>query len=159
MRSVLRASRALRQAMPSTTTPAAPPHIPRTKLTTNVVGLSVHNEPLPTLKHTLEATLSFVQRMPQGAVYRRSVEATTRERLNVLAKFGREGSEADLELVEREIGLGGIEEVMQIAEDEYRLAGKMLEWKAWEELEVTPAKDQWVQFKQTPSTTMPDDLK
>ncbi|SCV68497.1 BQ2448_618 [Microbotryum intermedium] len=157
MRSVLRATRALRQAMPSTT--PAPMHIPRTKLTTNVVGLAVHNEPLPTLKHTLEATLSLVQQMPQGAVYRRSVEATTHDRLQVLDKLGGKGSETDLQLVEREIGLGAIEEVMQIAEDEYRLAAKMLEWKAWEELEVTPAKDQWVQFKQTPSTTMPDDLK
>ncbi|OCL10915.1 hypothetical protein AOQ84DRAFT_288286 [Glonium stellatum] len=49
--------------------------------------------------------------------------------------------------IESQIGAGLIEEVIQVAEGEYRLVDKMIEAKAWEELEEKPAEGQWTYFE------------
>lgn len=56
---------------------------------------------------------------------------------------GHEGGEEAVERVEKELELGQIEEVIQIAEDEERLVTKMLEWRPWEDLVEKPTHGQW----------------
>jgi NADH dehydrogenase (ubiquinone) 1 alpha subcomplex subunit 5 len=126
LHSKMRSFRALRQAVHA----AAPTHIPRQRLTTNLTGLAVHPEPLPTLLHTYTSTLSLLSQFPPSAVYRQSVESITKERIAAIEQLGGKGSEQEIEAVEEKIGAGYIEEVLLMAEDELTLTAKMLEWKA-----------------------------
>ncbi|GAA5827262.1 hypothetical protein JCM11251_001198 [Rhodosporidiobolus azoricus] len=130
----------------------------RTKLSTGITGIAVHPEPLPALIHNYQSTLSLLEKIPAGAVYRQSAEAITKERLAAVEQLGGEGSEAEIEAVEQKIGHGSVEELIMQAEDELKLAGKAIEWKVWEELEEAPAPGQWEPFRITPSTTTADDL-
>lgn len=125
----MRCFTALRQAAHQATV-AASSHIPRTKTSLPIVGLAVHQAPLPSLLHTYQSTLSLLQQIPASAVYRQSVEAITKERADVVRSLGGKGSEDEIEAVEHKIGAGYIEEVLVQAEEEFALAGKMLEWKA-----------------------------
>ncbi|QRW19310.1 NADH dehydrogenase (ubiquinone) 1 alpha subcomplex 5 [Rhizoctonia solani] len=89
------------------------------KSTTGIYGVAVHPDPLPVLRKTYESTLSILSQMPSHA------------------------SKGDATQVENTLGEGQIEEILMSAEDELSLAGKMLEWKPWEPLEVKPAPGQW----------------
>lgn len=106
---------------------------PRTKLTTGLTGLDVHPSPIEHLAKTYASTLSLCAQMPQGAVYRQACESITNERKSVVDRFAKESvSEQVIESVERELGQGQqIEEVIIEAEDELKLAAKMLEWKPY----------------------------
>ncbi|GAA6038586.1 hypothetical protein JCM8097_009433 [Rhodosporidiobolus ruineniae] len=152
---MFRATRRLLAAVPSVNKDASS-H--RTKLSTGITGIPVHPEPLPALLHTYNSTLALLQQIPASAVYRQSVEAITRERLAAVNQLGSDGSEDSIEAVENKIGHGIVEELIQQAQEELKLAGKVIEWKAWEELEEPAAPGQWEQFKVTPSTTTADDL-
>lgn len=120
---------ALRQAVHQATT-AASTHIPRTKTALPIVGLAVHQAPLPSLLHTYQSTLALLQQFPPSAVYRQSVESITNDRVAIINSLGGKGSEDEIEAVEHKIGAGYIEEVLVMAEEEFALTGKMLEWKA-----------------------------
>lgn len=126
----MRCFSALRQAAHQATV-AASSHIPRTKTSLPIVGLAVHQAPFPSLLHTYQSTLTLLQQIPASAVYRQSVEAITKERADVVRSLGGKGSEDEIEAVEHKIGAGYIEEVLVQAEEEFALAGKMLEWKAY----------------------------
>ncbi|GAA5848693.1 hypothetical protein JCM5353_000251 [Sporobolomyces roseus] len=156
---MFRATRRLLQAVntaaPSTSAPAASL---RTKITTGIAGYPVHPEPISALTETYNGTLTLLQQIPASAVYRQSVESITKERLEAVTSLGGQGSEQEIEQVEARIGAGLIEEVIEQARGELQLAGKMVEWKAWEDLEAPAAPGQWDQFKQTPSTSTADDL-
>lgn len=102
----------------------------RSKVTTGIVGLSVHPSPFTALRSTYSSTLSILSKMPPAAVYRQAAEGITTDRLAAIDALGAAGDEAAIEAVERKIGAGQIEEVIAQAEDELSLAGKMLEWKA-----------------------------
>ncbi|KAL1635958.1 hypothetical protein SLS58_010009 [Diplodia intermedia] len=52
-----------------------------------------------------------------------------------------------ISVAEKEIGAGLIEEVIQVAEGELRLANEMLKDKVWEELCEKPAEGQWSYFE------------
>lgn len=125
---MLRATSLLRQAV-HTSAPLST-HIPRTKTTTTLFGLSVHPEPLPTLLHTYSSTLSLLQQIPTSAVYRQSVESITNERKSIVEALGGKGSEEEIKAVEDKIGAGYIEEVLVQAKEELALTGKVFEWKA-----------------------------
>ncbi|KAI5479375.1 hypothetical protein MNV49_003709 [Pseudohyphozyma bogoriensis] len=135
-----------------------PTPVARTKLTTGLTGLAVHPNPFPELLKVYSNTLTLVQQIPASAVYRQAVESITTERKAAVELLGGKGSEEDIAAVEEKIGAGVIEEVLVMAEDEYNLATKMIEWKAWEDLESPPAAGQWKPFKGTPSTTVAEDL-
>ncbi|KAF8707753.1 ETC complex I subunit conserved region, partial [Rhizoctonia solani] len=120
---MLRFTRPLRQAL---------------KSTTGIYGVAVHPDPLPVLRKTYESTLSILSQMPSHAVYRQGTEALLKHRLDLIEK-----SKGDATQVENALGEGQIEEILMSAEDELSLAGKMLEWKPWEPLEVKPAPGQW----------------
>ncbi|KAK4057681.1 hypothetical protein OIO90_001329 [Microbotryomycetes sp. JL221] len=150
----MRAFRVLRQA-----TSAASQYAPRQKASLPLTGLKVHHDPIPALTGLYKSTLELLQAAPASAVYRQSVESITRDRLATVEQLAGQGTEQDIEAIEERIGAGFIEEVIKQADDELKLAAKLLEVKAWEELESPPEPGQWVQFRQTPSTTTPDDLK
>ncbi|GJN92143.1 hypothetical protein Rhopal_005173-T1 [Rhodotorula paludigena] len=153
---MFRATRRLLAAVPQTAAKETPSL--RTKLSTGITGLAVHPEPLSALKHNYGSLLALLEQAPKASVYRQSAEAITRERLAVVERAGSEGTEAQIEQVEQQIGAGLVEELVDQSLDELKLAGKMLEWKAWEELEEAPAPGQWAPFRVTPSTTTADDL-
>ncbi|KAI0724511.1 NADH2 dehydrogenase [Cerioporus squamosus] len=112
-----------------------------TKRTTGIVGLRVHQDPLPALKQTYEATLQTLSAIPQTSVYRQGTEALTLHKLKVL-----ERANGDVTVLEKELDEGHIEESLEIAQDELSVANKMLEWKAWEPLEEKPEPGQWQYF-------------
>ncbi|KAK3318342.1 ETC complex I subunit conserved region-domain-containing protein [Apodospora peruviana] len=53
--------------------------------------------------------------------------------------------------LEHKIGAGLIEEVISVAEGEFRLVDIMLQAKVWESLEEVPAEGQWVYFERKSS--------
>ncbi|KAJ9091795.1 hypothetical protein QFC21_007098 [Naganishia friedmannii] len=109
-----------------------------TKVSTGITGLAVHPDPLPALTATYKSTLSILSQLPAESVYRQATEAVLRQRVAVIEKANQ-----DVEAVERELDAGQIEQVLQVARDEEVLAGKMMEWKSWEPLQVKPAPGQW----------------
>lgn len=68
--------------------------------------------------------------MPDSSVYRQATEALTSHRASVVERAVASGeSEEAIGRVEQELDAGLIEEVVIQAEDEQKLATKMLEWK------------------------------
>lgn len=126
---MFRATRTLLQATQASHAAAAAP-LRRTKISTGIVGLSVHPSPFSALRSTYTSTLSILGGMPPAAVYRQAAEGITRERLSAVDQLEGNADETAIAALEARIGQGQIEEVIQIAEDELSLAGKMLEWKA-----------------------------
>ncbi|GJJ09636.1 hypothetical protein Clacol_003860 [Clathrus columnatus] len=116
------------------------------KTSTGLTGLAVHPNPLPVLRKTLESTKELLQQIPSHSVYRQSTTTLTQRRLDILDR-----AQNDVEVVEKELGLGQIEEVLVQAEDEFKLVQNMLEWKAWEPLSEQAPPDQFVYFGQATS--------
>jgi len=108
------------------------------KRTTGIHGLAVHPDPLPALINTYESTLSTLSSIPQTSVYRQSVEALVRNKLNIV-----KNANGDVTAAEQGLNEGQIEEALDIAGDELSLTAKMIEWKAWESLEEKPEEGQW----------------
>lgn len=106
---------------------------------TGLTGLYQHPNPRPVLIKLYNATLKRLdEKFPKDSVYRQSVEELTKARLAVVEK------NQVVERIEKEIGCGLIEELIVQANDEFNLAAKMAEWKAWEPLQEKAPKDQWV---------------
>ncbi|KAF6007928.1 hypothetical protein HII13_001376 [Brettanomyces bruxellensis] len=106
---------------------------------TGITGILQHPNPRPVLISLYQATLKRLdEQFPKESIYRKSVEELTKARLAVVEK------NEVIERIEKQIGCGLIEELILQANDEYNLAGKMAEWKAWEPLEEKPLEDQWV---------------
>lgn len=125
---MFRATRRLLAAAPSAVKEAASL---RTKLSTGITGIAVHPEPLSALANSYQSTLKVLEAIPASAVYRQSAEAITRERLDVVKRVGADkADEASIEQVEQAIGAGIVEELIMQANDELKLAGKMIEFKA-----------------------------
>ncbi|KJA29200.1 hypothetical protein HYPSUDRAFT_32578, partial [Hypholoma sublateritium FD-334 SS-4] len=101
------------------------PLLSAAKRTTGIHGLSVHPNPLPELAQTYEATLVALTSIPQTSVYRQGVEALVRNKLNSLKLANGDVGAAETLLKE-----GHIEESLDIASDELKLAANMVEWKA-----------------------------
>lgn len=95
------------------------------KRTTGITGLAVHPDPLPELTKTYESTLTILSSIPSSSVYRQGVEALTRRKLDIV-----QGASGDVASVEKQLEEGQIEESLDIAQDELKLAAKMIEWKA-----------------------------
>lgn len=95
------------------------------KKTTGIHGLKVHADPLPELVKTYEATLTTLSSIPQTSVYRQSVEALVRHKLNLV-----KSANNDIATAEKHLDEGHIEEALDIASDELKLAANMVEWKA-----------------------------
>lgn len=85
----------------------------------------MHPNPLPVLTKTYEATLESLSSIPATSVYRQSVEALTQHKLSIVT-----GANGDISAVEKGLDEGQIEESLDIAKDELKLASHMVEWKA-----------------------------
>ncbi|XP_023026683.1 NADH dehydrogenase (ubiquinone) subunit ND-13B [Leptinotarsa decemlineata] len=108
-----------------------------TKLTTGLTGLAVAQNPHHTLGILYGKLLRTLQKMPESAAYRKHTEAIVNERSQILK------STSNLEIIEKQIGCGQIEEVIVQAENELILARKMLVWKPWEPLMKEAPAGQW----------------
>jgi len=95
------------------------------KKTTGITGLAVHPNPLPELSKTYESILTLLASIPSTSVYRQGVEALTQRKLKIV-----QGANGDIAAVEKQLAEGQIEEALNIASDELKLAAKMVEWKA-----------------------------
>ena len=108
---------------------------------TGLTGILTHPNPRPALIELYRSTLGFLDdKFPEESVYKKSTLNFTKKRLEIVEKH------EEIDKIEAAIGNGLIEELLIQANDEYELAKKMVEWKAWEELEEKPLEDQWVYF-------------
>ena len=76
------------------------------------------------LMNALEPVVPYLC-VPQTSVYKQGVEALTKHKLNIV-----QGANGDIGNVEKQLVEGQIEESLNIAKDELKLAESMLEWKA-----------------------------
>ncbi|XP_046853293.1 NADH dehydrogenase [ubiquinone] 1 alpha subcomplex subunit 5-like [Xenia sp. Carnegie-2017] len=111
--------------------------VPYLKKTTGLTGLAVAKQPRETLMSLYGQTLKVLSVMPSSAVYRTSTESLTKQRMKLVEM------ERNIEELEKKIGCGQIEEVIQQAKDELTLAEKMKEWEPWQPLQTEAPPDQW----------------
>eukprot|EP00252_Welwitschia_mirabilis_P022868 TRINITY_DN630_c0_g1_i1.p1 TRINITY_DN630_c0_g1~~TRINITY_DN630_c0_g1_i1.p1 ORF type:complete len:163 (-),score=29.84 TRINITY_DN630_c0_g1_i1:201-689(-) len=104
----------------------AGPLLAKVKETTGLVGLEVVPNAREVLISLYNKTLKEIQMIPEHAPYRRHVETFTKHRLKVCEE------EEDWENIEKRIGCGQVEELIEDAKCELRLIPKMAEWKPWE---------------------------
>lgn len=118
-------------------TPAA--FAARLKKSTNITGLDVSSSPLNELESRYQKTLSLLTTFPETSVYRQATTALTQQRLEIVSKFVGEAQavktqpeqvEEIYEQAERQLDAGQLEQVLEQAVAEYRLAAKMVDWKA-----------------------------
>ncbi|RWW00704.1 hypothetical protein GW17_00036310 [Ensete ventricosum] len=92
----------------------------KVKETTGIVGLDVVPNAREVLISLYTRTLKEIQAVPQDEGYRKAVESFTRHRLQVCK------DEEDWEAIEKRLGCGQVEELIEEAQDELKLIGKMI---------------------------------
>ncbi|KAM0954520.1 putative NADH:ubiquinone reductase (H(+)-translocating) [Dioscorea sansibarensis] len=97
----------------------------KVKETTGIVGLDVVPNAREVLISLYTKTLKEIQAVPEGEGYRKAVETFTKHRLQVCKE------EEDWETIEKRIGCGQVEELIEEAQDELKLIAKMIEWDPW----------------------------
>lgn len=108
---------------------------------TGLAGVLTHPNPRPVLIEIYKSTLNYLDdQFPAESVYKKSTSNFTKKRLEIVEEH------QEIDKIESAIGNGLIEELLIQANDELELAKKMVQWKAWEELEEKPLEDQWVYF-------------
>ncbi|GJU54018.1 probable NADH dehydrogenase [ubiquinone] 1 alpha subcomplex subunit 5, mitochondrial [Tanacetum coccineum] len=90
------------------------------KETTGIVGLDVVPNAREVLIGLYNKTLTEIQRVPEDEGYRKAVESFTRHRLKVCEE------EHDWESIEKKLGCGQVEELIEEAKDELTLIDKMI---------------------------------
>ncbi|CAO1618421.1 unnamed protein product [Sympodiomycopsis kandeliae] len=126
----------------------------RTRYSTNIAGINVHPTPLTSLSKIYTSTLSILDTLPADSVYKQATAAITSSRLEILEAIIKEeksnarqiDNEDAIANFEEKIDQGLVEEVINQAEHEMKLATKMLDWKPSEQLEHPPPPGQWVYF-------------
>ncbi|XP_073031206.1 probable NADH dehydrogenase [ubiquinone] 1 alpha subcomplex subunit 5, mitochondrial [Primulina eburnea] len=93
----------------------------RVKETTGIVGLDVVPNAREVLVGLYKKTLNEIKAVPEDEGYRKSVESFTRHRLKVCQE------EEDWEAIEKKLGCGQVEELIEEAQDELKLIGHMRE--------------------------------
>ncbi|KDR17347.1 NADH dehydrogenase [ubiquinone] 1 alpha subcomplex subunit 5 [Zootermopsis nevadensis] len=107
------------------------------KQTTGLTGLAVVANPHHLLSVLYGKILRTIQKMPSSAAYRNYTEEIIKVRAEIVKNT------SDVKELERKIGCGQAEELIQQAENELVLARKMLTWKPWEPLITKPLPNQW----------------
>lgn len=92
----------------------------RVKETTGIVGLDVVPNARELLIGLYNKTLNEIKAVPEDEGYRKSVEGFTRHRLKVCQE------EEDWEAIEKRLGCGQVEELIEEAQDELKLIGHMI---------------------------------
>ncbi|KAF8380167.1 hypothetical protein HHK36_027650 [Tetracentron sinense] len=101
------------------------PLLAKVKETTGIVGLDVVPNAREVLISLYSKTLKEIQAVPEDEGYRKAVENFTRHRLKVCQE------EEDCEKIEKRLGCGQVEEIIEEAQDELKLIAKMIEWDPW----------------------------
>lgn len=96
------------------------PLLAKVKQTTGIVGLDVVPNARAVLIDLYSKTLKEIQVVPEDEGYRKAVESFTRHRLEVCQE------EEDWEAIEKKLGCGQVEELIEEAQDELTLIGKMI---------------------------------
>lgn len=104
---------------------------------TGLTGIFEFPNPRPRLLRIYAETNELLKQFPETSVYRQSVEGINKHRYEIVKTTD---TVVD---IEQKIGGGLIEEILIQAGEEYALAKKMLEWKAWEPLEETAPEGTW----------------
>ena len=101
--------------------PAARPAAVRgfAKTSTGIVGLEVVPNGRAVLMTLSEKLLRMVAELPESAHYRKTVEEVYRQRLEVCRQH------TEVEAIEAALGLGQIEELIKVAQDEEKLIPMM----------------------------------
>ncbi|PKA62398.1 putative NADH dehydrogenase [ubiquinone] 1 alpha subcomplex subunit 5, mitochondrial [Apostasia shenzhenica] len=97
----------------------------KVKETTGIAGLEVVPNARDVLISLYTKTLKEIQAVPENEGYRKAVESFTHHRLHVCQE------EEDWETIEKRIGCGQVEELIEEARDELKLIGLMIEWDPW----------------------------
>ena len=97
------------------------------KQTTGIVGLPVDHSARETLINICQDILVDIQGVPQDAPYRQNVESIYNHRLKLAQK------ETDVTKIEGALGLGHIEEVLEMAKDEQSSIPKYINGRMWEQ--------------------------
>ncbi|KAJ0043443.1 hypothetical protein Pint_17557 [Pistacia integerrima] len=103
----------------------ARPLMAKVKQTTGIVGLDVVPNAREVLINLYSKTLKEIQAVPEDEGYRKAVESFTQHRLKVCQE------EEDWEMIEKRLGCGQVEELIEEAQDELTLISKMIEWDPW----------------------------
>lgn len=98
----------------------ARPLLARVKETTGIVGLEVVPNAREVLIGLYTKTLKEIRAVPEDEGYRKAVESFTTQRLTVCQE------EQDWEAIEKRLGCGQVEELIEEARDELTLIGKMI---------------------------------
>ncbi|KAL5540280.1 hypothetical protein UlMin_024449 [Ulmus minor] len=101
------------------------PLLAKVKQTTGITGLEVVPNAREVLIELYSKTLKEIEAVPEDEGYRKAVESFTRHRLKVCRE------EEDWESIEKRLGCGQVEELIEEARDELTLIGKMIEWDPW----------------------------
>lgn len=119
------------------------------KTTTGLVGLEINSKARMDLIQLYNQTLKEIQVIPKDAHYRLSVEQITNYRLKVVE------STEDEAVIEKDIGGGQLEELIEQAKDELHLIPIYFEDKLWEApvLQEDDAHESVPWEESTPSTT------
>ena len=96
------------------------PLLAKVKETTGIVGLEVVPNAREVLIDLYSKTLKEIKAVPEDEGYRKAVESFTSHRLKVCQE------EKDWELIEKKLGCGQVEELIEEAQDELTLIGKMI---------------------------------
>ncbi|XP_027358710.1 probable NADH dehydrogenase [ubiquinone] 1 alpha subcomplex subunit 5, mitochondrial [Abrus precatorius] len=103
----------------------ARPLMAKVKATTGIVGLDVVPNAREVLIGLYSKTLNEIQKVPEDEGYRKAVESFTKHRLKVCRE------EEDWEAIEKRLGCGQVEELIEEARDELKLISHMIEWDPW----------------------------
>ncbi|MCL7051576.1 hypothetical protein MKW94_015996 [Papaver nudicaule] len=103
----------------------AGPLLARVKETTGIVGLDVVPNAREVLISLYKKTLNEIKAVPEDEGYRKAVESFTKNRLRVCEE------EEDWEQIEKKLACGQVEELIEEAQDELTLIGKMIDWNPW----------------------------
>ncbi|GLT31234.1 hypothetical protein SLA2020_059840 [Shorea laevis] len=101
------------------------PLMAKVKQTTGIVGLDVVPNAREVLIDLYTKTLNEIKAVPEDEGYRKAVESFTKHRLKVCQE------EEDWEVIEKRLGCGQVEELVEEARDELTLVGRMIEWDPW----------------------------
>lgn len=93
------------------------PLMARVKETTGIVGLDVVPNAREVLISLYTKTLKEIKSVPEDEGYRKAVESFTSHRLKVCQE------EEDWEQIEKRLGCGQVEELIEEAQDELKLMG------------------------------------
>ena len=115
--------------------------VSRSKTSTGIVGLAVEPEAKSVLTRLYAETLTALQGVPEGAEYRKAVEGLTKSRLAVV-----KGSD-DLLAIEKAIGGGQAEQLIQQAQDELSLIPRLIAASAFDPYSGSPAEEIYTDLK------------